>query len=54
MGGTYGWSVRKGMLLPGEGEDPRAVGGGAALQDINMMAGVVRRAHVWGARRVGL
>lgn len=38
MGGTQGGSVRKGMLLPGEGEDARAVGDGAALQDANMMA----------------
>lgn len=46
------------MLLPGEGEDPSVVGDGAALQDINMLVSVVirlvRRAHVWGARRVGL
>ena len=38
MGGTQGGSVRQGTLLPGEGEDARAVGDGAALQDVNMMA----------------
>ena len=45
------------MLLPGEGEDPSVVGDGAALQDINMLVGVVeslvRRVHVWGARMGG-